>query len=286
MRNTTLSLVFLIGLISFVAGLLAQEEAPSPSPLRILVANDDGIDSPGLHALVLALSEIGEVVVSAPEENCSGASHSTIVFSGTHRAKQIDMPGAIKAWAVEGTPSDAVTWGVLMEGSETKFDYVVSGINGGPNVGEIAHYSGTIGAAMEGAGLGIPAIAVSQSRQGSHVVSCKVVVNLITRLEEKGAPSGIVWAVEVPKVDADKWPEIAVAPMSGRYVQAVGFDTKENEDGEGLIFRPQLKFEREFEEGGSSAAFMAGKVVITPLRYDWSAYDEIERLREWDWDGD
>ena len=191
------------------------------------------------------------------------------------------MPGATKAWAVEGTPSDAVTWGVYTEGAETKFDYVVSGINSGPNVGEIAHYSGTIGAAMEGAGLGIRAIAVSGSSQDDHDVACSVVVNLITQLQEKGAPDKMVWAVEVPKLNSDAWPEIAIAPMSGKYVHVDGFDTKENENGEGLTFRPQLKFESEFEAGSSSQYFMDGKVVITPLRYDWSAYDEIQRLREW-----
>jgi 5'-nucleotidase len=231
----------------------------------------------------LALSEIAEVVVSAPEENCSGSSHSSEVFSGTHRAKQIDIPGAVKAWAIEGTPSDAVTWGVLTEGQEHKFDYVVSGINGGANVGEIAHYSGTIGAAMEGAGHGIPSIAVSQARQSSHEVACSVVVNLINRLQEAGAPSGIVWAVEVPVMKSGESPEIAIAPMSGKYVHAEGFDTKEAENDDGLIFRSKLKFEREFEPGSSSAEFFAGKVVITPLRYDWSDYEEINRLKKWNW---
>lgn len=282
MRNFALSVISIIGVVGFVAVSFAEGITPVQSPLRILVANDDGIDSPGLHALALALSEIGEVVVSAPEENCSGASQSSKIFSGTHRAHLVEVEGAVKAWAIEGTPSDAVTWGLLHEGKEKPFDFVVSGINGGANVGEIAHYSGTIGAAMEGAAWGIPSIAVSQTRQDSFEVSCAMAVKLVQRLVEDGATPQTVWAIEVPRLAADAVPEVVFAPMAGRYVEVGSFQVKKNEDG-GFVFRPQLTFPREHVVGGATHEFQLGKVVITPLRYNWTDEDELQRMRGWDW---
>ncbi|MFT7517742.1 MAG: 5'-nucleotidase [Myxococcota bacterium] len=277
-----IALIMVIAVLAFTLFSGEAETKTEKQTLRILVTNDDGIDSPGIRALALALSEIAEVTVSAPEENCSGVSHSSKIFSGEYRAKLVDIPGAQKAWAIEGLPSDAVTWGVFTEGQEQPFDFVVSGINGGPNVGEIAHYSGTIGAGMEGVGLGIPSIAVSQSRQKDYALACKVTVDLVQRLVKEGAPLGILWAIEVPKIDADSEPVIAIAPMGGRYVKIVGFNTKENAGGEGLTFRSQLEFPSEAPEGSSTEAFMAGKVVITPLLFDWSANEEIKRMQAWE----
>ena len=278
--------ILLAGLLaSFVPNIGSDvEKSLSSNQLRILISNDDGVDSPGLHALTLALSEIAEVVVSAPSENCSGASHSSKVFSGVHNAKEIDIPGAVKAWSVGGTPADSVTWGVLTEGQEKEFDFVVSGINNGANVGEIAHYSGTIGAAMEGAGLNIPSIAVSQAGQQSFNHSCETVIKLIERLLKDNSTNQIIWAVDVPLLAVDAEPKITIAPMGGRYAQIESFDTKQSEDGEGLIFRAKLSFPRDSNPSSSTSAFQRGEVVITPLKYNWTDYDEVERMKDWSWE--
>ena len=130
-----------------------QETKPGPDRApRILVTNDDGIDAPGLGALVLEMAKVGEVVVVAPANNRSGSSHS-ISTSGSLVVEPRNMAGAKEAWAVSGTPADAVSFGIIGIGKKQPFDLVVSGVNRGSNVGLVAHYSGTVGAAME-AGIG------------------------------------------------------------------------------------------------------------------------------------
>ncbi|BBB46930.1 5'-nucleotidase [Pelolinea submarina] len=130
---------------------------------QILLSNDDGVDSPGLWAAARALSELGYVTVSAPRDH----------MSATGRGYQKNSDGRITAkklnvkdqdwdiYAVGGSPSQSVTHGV-MELAPRKPDLVVTGINYGENFGTDVTYSGTVGAALEAAAMGIPALAVSQ----------------------------------------------------------------------------------------------------------------------------
>ena len=107
-------------------------------------------------------------------------------------------------------------------------------------------------------------------------------VKLVQRLVEDGATPQTVWAIEVPRLAADAVPEVVFAPMAGRYMEVGSFQVKKNEDG-GFVFRPQLTFPREHVAGGATHEFQSGKVVITPLRYNWTDEDELQRMRGWDW---
>jgi len=130
---------------------------------HILLSNDDGIDSPGLWAAANALSEIAYVTVAAPREH----------MSATGRGVQKNADGMItkkhftikdQTWdvyAIGGSPSQSVLFAIL-EIMDKKPDLVVSGINYGENFGTDITMSGTVGAAIEAASLGIPALAVSQ----------------------------------------------------------------------------------------------------------------------------
>lgn len=129
--------------------------------MRILFANDDGIFSPGLLALLKAFhTEKDELYVAAPDGERSGASHSFTIHVPL-RAEKVTIPGAewACAYAISGTPVDCVklAYGNLFP----KPDLLISGINLGPNRGTDIFYSGTVSAAMEGAFLGIPSVAVS-----------------------------------------------------------------------------------------------------------------------------
>jgi 5'-nucleotidase len=129
---------------------------------QILLTNDDGIRSPGLWAAAEALSELGFVSVAAPREQSSGAGRSMPVTSdGKLQKEQVVVNG--KTWtvyAVGGTPAQAVQHGIL-ELMESPPDLVVAGINYGENLTIGVTISGTVGAALEGAALGIPSMAVS-----------------------------------------------------------------------------------------------------------------------------
>ena len=137
--------------------------------MRILVTNDDGIDSVGLHVLARAMLPYGEVVVAAPDQEYSGASAAIgalhIMQPEVHR-RRID--GLDQVWAVSGPPALCVflaRFGLYGD----PFDLVVSGINPGVNVGRSVYHSGTVGAAITARNGGISGIAVSQAVTGFGV---------------------------------------------------------------------------------------------------------------------
>ena len=130
---------------------------------QILLSNDDGIDSPGLWAAAEALSELGYVTVSAPLEHMSatGRGHQRHADGSITRKKLTVHGQEWDVFAINGSPSQSVLHGIL-EVVEKKPDLVVTGINFGENFGTDITYSGTVGAAIEAASLGIPALAMSQ----------------------------------------------------------------------------------------------------------------------------
>ena len=136
---------------------------------QILLTNDDGIQSPGLWAAAAALSEIGFVHVVAPREQSSGSGRSFPTTSdGTIRLEKVQVNG--KTWqvyAVGGSPAQSVLHGVI-EILPKRPDLVVSGINYGENVGSGITVSGTVGAALEGAALKVPSLAVSLQTELAH----------------------------------------------------------------------------------------------------------------------
>jgi 5'-nucleotidase len=129
---------------------------------HILLTNDDGIRSPGLWAAAGELSRIGFVTVAAPRDQSSGMGRSLPSTSdGIIRKEFVQVNGQEwSVYAVGGSPAQSVLHGIL-EISPQKPDLVVSGINYGENVGTGITISGTVGAAMEAASLGIPALAIS-----------------------------------------------------------------------------------------------------------------------------
>jgi 5'-nucleotidase len=128
----------------------------------ILLTNDDGIDSPGLWAAADALSDLGRVTVVAPREQHTGAGRSMPRNSdGAVQLRRVTVKGKTHlCYAVGGTPGQAVRRGIC-ELMERKPDLLVSGINYGENVGTCVSISGTVGAAVEGASLGVRGIAIS-----------------------------------------------------------------------------------------------------------------------------
>jgi 5'-nucleotidase len=129
---------------------------------QILLTNDDGIASPGLWVAAEALSTLGFVTVVAPREQSSGTGRSLPVTSDgrIHRQKLNIRGQEWTVYAVGGTPGQAVQHGIL-EIMDTKPDLVVSGINYGENLGTSITVSGTVGAALEAAACGVPALATS-----------------------------------------------------------------------------------------------------------------------------
>ena len=125
---------------------------------RILVTNDDGVHSEGIHALGAALSALGDVTIVAPHVEASAIGHA-LTLRRPLRVEQLRTA----VYEVDGTPTDCVNIAITKLYS-TLPDLIVSGINKGYNLGDDVTYSGTVSGALEGALLGVPSIAVSQER--------------------------------------------------------------------------------------------------------------------------
>lgn len=165
---------------------------------RILVTNDDGVHSEGIHALATALAPLGDIVVVAPHAESSAIGHALTL----RRPLRIETykPGY---FAVDGTPTDCVNLGVAVILKNERPDLIVSGINTGWNLGDDVTYSGTVAGALEGALLGIPAIAVSLRRTRDYVFdfgpSAQAAGQLAGLVLQHGLPDRTFLNVNVPK---------------------------------------------------------------------------------------
>src|SRR5580698_6269822 len=172
---------------------------------RILVVNDDGIDSEGIGVLARALQALGEVTVVAPDGDRSGTSHSISVHSAV-RAQAMPADGGVRRYACSGTPADCVLLGVN-ELCGARPHLVVSGINRGANLADDVNYSGTVAAAVEATITGIPAIAVSLVSSWPKFdpvlhwdVAAAVTRDLAADVLRERLPPGTYWNVNVPNI--------------------------------------------------------------------------------------
>ncbi len=177
---------------------------------QILLTNDDGILSPGLWAAAAALSRLGFVTVTAPRDQASGMGRSLPNTSdGLIEEKRVQVNGQEwSVYSIGGSPAQTVLYGVL-EVMKVRPDLVVSGINYGENVATGVTVSGTVGAALEAASIGIPAMAVSleaetkyhlsYSEDLSFLVAAEFTYQIAKLLLEKKFPSDVnVLKVDVP----------------------------------------------------------------------------------------
>lgn len=164
---------------------------------RILVTNDDGVQSEGITALAAGLRRLGEVVVVAPAKEASAVGHALTL----HYPLRLEQLGPL-VYAVDGTPTDCVNIAVaiILKGLP---DLVVSGINKGWNLGDDVTYSGTVSGALEGALLGVPSIAVSLQRTRERPdfrVAARAAATLARRVLADGLPPRVFLNVNVPRV--------------------------------------------------------------------------------------
>jgi 5'/3'-nucleotidase len=257
---------------------------PAESLPRILIVNDDGIDSPGVQALVDAFASIAEVHVCAPDSNRSGASASTSALSGFMSVEPREIKGATSAWAVSGQPVDAAQFGLLELGPTGKpsdFDLVISGINDGANVGNLQQYSGTVGAASAAVHYGVPAIAISQgSRLRSFEFSAQFAVRFVEQLNEHGAQAGIVYSINIPVAKAEQVISIQPAPQGGQYFHVDDFRRRTDAEGKQTA-RAAMGFKSKQPAGSDTDFFLKKHITITPLRIDRTDAAVLAELKTW-----
>ena len=251
----------------------------SAQTYRILISNDDGIDSPLLAALQQELAKLPdvEVVVSAPNDNQSGSSMSSI--GGPTVVDRYFRDGSFFGYAVHGRPSNAVMFGLEVLGRDDPFDLVVSGINRGANVGDVSHASGTVGAAMRALYLGVPAIAISQEVEDVNTeASAKFAAQLVARYQRQGAPEGVLISINIP---AGELKGVAVRPMGDSYLQTGSFELIDESGNRQTYERERIRV-ASTDESTDTYAYQQGYITLTPLKFDWTAHELIDEVESWD----
>lgn len=163
----------------------------------ILIVNDDGIEADGLIRLAEMAKQLGEVWVVAPDGQRSAASHA-ITLHGTVDIYPHSFPvEGVRAFSCSGTPADCVRVGSLSI-MPHKPDIVLSGINRGLNTATDIQYSGTAGAAFEGAFQGCLSIAVSEEVDSDGEVTAKYLPQLLAELTEKMPGYGQIYNINIP----------------------------------------------------------------------------------------
>jgi 5'-nucleotidase len=248
----------------------------------ILVTNDDGVDAPGLLALKIALDQVGEVVVLAPERNWSVAGHTRIMHKPL-RVGHVELLDGTMAYTTTGTPSDCVAMAILGI-LPRKPDLVVSGINRGANVGQDLTYSGTVSAAMEGVISGIPSMAVSlDTYQDGGDFSCaaQFASRLASTVLERGLPPGILLNVNVPNVSAAEICGAQITRLGKRVYREVLIE-RQDPQGHNYYWIGGEPPTGVVEEGTDIWALAHNCVSITPLHLDMTEYRLLEEMQGWE----
>jgi|CZCB01.1.fsa_nt_gi 5'-nucleotidase len=252
----------------------------------ILVANDDGVYSPGLRTLVLELSKLGNVYVTAPSTERSAAGHA-LTMRMPIIVQEIEIEGASSAWSIDGTPADCVKLGleVLLRGQTP--DVVVSGINKGPNLGTDVLYSGTVSAAMEGIIEKIPSIAVSLasfSSESDFSTAARFTAKLVMKLLDSQAEAftQTLLNVNVPALPQSDIKGVRITRLGERRYTNV-FDRRVDPRGRTYFWMAgdvQEELEQQ-DETYDTWAVRNGYISVTPIKLEYTAKDMIELLKKW-----
>ena len=250
---------------------------------KILITNDDGVESRGLLALKVALDAIGETTVVAPDTNQSAVGHTKTLMRPL-RVRERTLGDGSLAYSVDGSPTDAVSLAFLGYFGHG-FDLVASGINYGANLGDDITYSGTVSAAMEAVINGCPAFAISQEyyEHPDFTLAALAATTVARNILEHGLSRGELINVNVPAVSPEECEGIEVTRLGKRVYQD---QLVERVDPRGIPY---------FWIGGPPPSGLAvpgtdfhavvnRRIAVTPIHLDLTGRRLLRRLRTWHWD--
>jgi 5'-nucleotidase len=237
--------------------------------MRILVSNDDGVHSPGLHALARVAKRFGDVRVVAPDVEQSAMSHAITVRRPLHYV-QTHVDG-LDAYRVDGTPADCVALGTH---HWERVDLVLTGINLGLNIGHNIWHSGTVAAAKQASFLGIPAIAFS-APVGEQEPDWERLAPFVSQVIELflETPDLPLLNVNLPESpNGVRWTRMSVRHYEGLVIPG------EDPMGRQHYWFAERPRER-VEEGTDRWAIEHGYVSLTPLRLNLTDDERLELAR-------
>lgn len=249
---------------------------------KILVTNDDGVESRGLLALKQALEGMGEVTVVAPDTNQSAVGHQKTLMRPL-RVRERTLGDGSLAYSVDGSPTDAVSLAFLGYFGHG-FDLVAAGINYGANLGDDITYSGTVSAAMEAVINNCPAFAISQEYYAhpDFTLAGRAATVVARNILEHGLSPGELVNVNVPAVEPETFDGFEVTRLGKRVYQDQLIERK---DPRGIAY---------FWIGGPPPSGLAvpgtdfhavinRRIAVTPIHLDLTGRRLLKRLRTWDW---
>ena len=249
---------------------------------RILVTNDDGIESRGLLALKQSLEPLGDVYVLAPETNQSAVGH-TKTFMRPLRVRERTLADGSMGYSVDGSPTDAVSI-ALLGYFEIGFDLIASGINYGANLGDDITYSGTVSAAMEAVLSNVPGMAISQEyyEHPDFTLASQIAYVAAVNILENGLAPGELININVPAIRADEVQGVEVTRMGKRVYQD---ELVERIDPRGIPYYwiggpPPSGLA---EPGTDFHAVVNKRIAVTPIQLDLTAKRLLDRLNRWSW---
>jgi 5'-nucleotidase len=245
--------------------------------MNILVSNDDGILSPGLTVLADACRVVGQVTVIAPDREQSGTSHSLTLHRPLRPQRRHDG-----SFQVDGTPTDCVLLGLGALMPE-KPDFVFSGVNLGPNMGEDVLYSGTVSAAMEAVTLGIPGIAISFASRVSEQLAAyhPVLTRLVQQIVRvKDFPPNMLLNINLPELDGGGIRGVKVTKLGSRYFSE-SLTRMKDPWGKEVYWIGGGEITWTGDAESDHQAVKDGYISVTPLHLDLTNYALFETVRGW-----
>jgi 5'-nucleotidase len=250
----------------------------------VLITNDDGFDSPGIHALFDVMKEQYSIFVTAPETEQSGVGHSFTFNKPLHYEKKL-FSDAFYGYRLSGSPSDCVKFAIsyLMD---HRPDMIISGINNGENSGLSAFYSGTVAAAREGAFWGIPSFAFSVCRESFNYLKeyslliPELIIKIESLFDKNSNFKNTFFNINFPPCSVESVKGIKVTWQSMAYFddRYERIEVQSHKSGEGFMVYGEKKDLEQFDSF-DSRALMNNFITITPLNYDSTSYTVIPQLQ-------
>jgi 5'-nucleotidase len=244
--------------------------------MHFLITNDDGILAPGIALLAEASQEVGRATVVAPDREQSGTSHSLTLHRPLRPARRPDG-----AFQVDGTPTDCVllALGALME---ERPDFVLSGVNHGPNMGEDVLYSGTVSAAMEAVTLGVPGVAISFAGHDPELMKTyrSSLTALIRQVIATEYPPAMILNVNLPNLPANEVKGVKVTRLGSRFFSN-SLTRMSDPWGREIFWIGGGTITWTGGEDTDHAAVAGGYISVTPLHMDLTSHRLLETVSGW-----
>ena len=250
----------------------------------ILITNDDGVSAPGIRALISVMSELGEVIVVAPDSPQSAMGHAITTNSTLYLNKISNVNDPIQEYSCSGTPVDCVKLAVN-EILKRKPDLCVSGINHGSNSSINVIYSGTMSAAVEAGIEGIPAIGFSLMDFNWNA-NFEPIKNFVRKIAlevlKNGLPDGVVLNVNFPKLEEKEIKGIKICRQAkAQWVEK--FDKRKTPFGKEYYWLSGEFVNQDKGEDTDEWALENGYISVVPVQFDLTAHHTIQQLNTWNW---